>query len=606
MQNLDYGIIGNGRSAALVSNRGAIEWCCLGDFDSPSVFAAILDPVRGGRFTVTSGAAGAETEQRYLRHTNILVTRFTADDGDFEVLDFMPRYVHQGGGHHCPPDIIRLLRVTRGRPKVTIQFDPRLGYAEHPTRLLSDPQYIKAATTVGAYESVYLYSSLPLAGTNQPQEFVLDGQEFLWLSYNQKIGSVDPDRVELEFERTRVYWLDWNQRTLKVPNHTEVVQRSALVLKLLSFQETGAILAAATTSIPEAIGEERNWDYRFCWIRDASMIIRTLVQIGHHHVAHRFFDFLLDVVPYKNDRIQIMYGIRGRRELEEKELDWLTGYEKSRPVRIGNAAWSQQQNDIYGVLLDAVFEGVRLFRSDSTQLEALWTMVRGLVRHIEVHWTEPDQGIWEIRGEPRHFTHSKLMCWVGLDRAMRIAKRLGFGHYVSAWLRLRDAIRDDILAHAWNEERGAFTQSYGGSSLDAAVLLMERSGFVEAGDPRWKSTVLRVYEELCRDGLMYRYRSADDFGVPTSAFTVCSFWMIQALCGIGERELASGLFEKVLACGNHLGLLSEDLDFASHRLLGNFPQGYSHLAAIDTALLLQGNGSTGLVASDLGGVPSSL
>jgi len=587
MKNLDYGIIGNGRSAALVSKCGSIDWACLADFDSPSVFAALLDPERGGRFAIWMQGEVKAT-QTYLRRTNLLCTVFSSDEGEFELIDFMPRHHLRSGQYHCPPDIVRLLRPRRGRPKVVVVFDPRLGYAEHPTRLSLTNAYLKAETTAAAHESVYLYTSLPLRPTPEPQVFELDGDAFFWLSYNQKIGRVDLDRVELDLERTRVYWLDWSHRTLRTPEYAQAIERSALVLKLLSFQETGAILAAATTSLPEAIGEVRNWDYRFCWIRDASMIIRTLVQIGHHHVAHRFFDFLLDVVPYKDERIQIMYGIRGQRELTEHILPWLSGYEGSAPVRIGNAAWSQQQNDIYGVLLDAIFEGVRLFQGDPTKLEALWTMTRGLVRHIETHWQEPDQGIWEIRGEPRHFTHSKLMCWVGLDRAMKLARHLGFEAAAVPFGELRDRIRADIMAHAWSEERQSFTQSYGCLHLDAATLLMERTGFIGADDPRWQATVRACYAELCQDGLTYRYRNTDDFGEPSSAFTVCSFWMIQALFGIGERQLARELFERVLAYSNHLGLFSEDLDFRTRRLLGNFPQGYSHLAIIDTALLLQG------------------
>jgi GH15 family glucan-1,4-alpha-glucosidase len=468
-----------------------------------------------------------------------------------------------------------------------VLFEPKLAYAQYPTVVSQRHSYLKAETTNEGHESVYLYSSFDLGAVRNGDPLVLDGDSYLLLSYNQKLGALDLDSVSLELERTKVYWMDWCTRTTPTRRYAEHVERSALVLKLLSYQKTGAILAAATTSLPETIGEERNWDYRFCWIRDASMIIRTLVNLRHHYVARRFFDFLLDVVPYKDDRIQIMYGIRGQKELTEHTLDWLDGYEGSRPVRVGNAAWSQQQNDIYGVLLDVLYTGFVLFREETSSLEALWTMTRGVVRHIEARWHLPDHGIWEIRGAPRHFTSSKVMCWVGLDRAVRIALLLGMEDYALAWAIVRDQVRADILEHGYNRQVGAFTQSYGSPHLDAANLLFWRLGFISADDPRWAATVRASYRELCRDGLMYRYKNADDFGEPTSSFLVCTFWMIQALHGIGEQDLARGMFEQVLTYTNHVGLLSEGLDFQTHRLLGNFPQGYSHLALVDTALLFE-------------------
>ena len=585
MNSFEYGIIGNGRSCALVSREGSIDWCCLANFDSPSVFAALLDEARGGRFAVRPAEHGATTEQRYLPHTNILATRFVAASGSFEILDFMPRHRTSRGIHQCPAEVVRLLRPLNGPATIRVLFQPRLGYAEHPTRVVRHPRYLKAETTVGAHESVYLYSNLDLGGIQSGEPLRLDDDAYLVLTYDQKIGPMDLERVSLAFERTKLYWMNWGTRTTRTHAYREHVERSMLVLKLLSYQPTGAILAAATTSLPEQIGEERNWDYRYCWIRDASMTIRTLVNLGHRRVARRFFEFLLDVVPYKNDRIQIMYGLRGQKKLTERTLDWLEGYQGSRPVRVGNAAWSQQQNDIYGVLLDVIHAGFLLFRDDTLDLEAMWTMTRGIVRHIEVHWHEPDQGIWEIRGEPRHFTFSKVMCWVGLDRAVRIAKLLGMSEYSQPWARLAERIRDDVFAHGYNAELGAFTQSYGSPHLDAANLLFHRLGFIPADDPRWRSTVHTTRRELGRDGLMYRYRHEDDFGAPDSAFLVCSFWMIQALISVGERQDARKLFEDVLGCGNHLGLFSEDLDFATRRQLGNFPQAYSHLALIDTALL---------------------
>ncbi|MBN1612041.1 MAG: glycoside hydrolase family 15 protein [Polyangiaceae bacterium] len=588
MDSFDYGIIGNGRSCALVSARGSIDWCCLADFDSPSVFAALLDQSRGGQFAIEPVDVDFKTDQRYLRHTNVLVTRFVSSSGAFDVTDFMPRYHTSRGSHHCPPEVVRLVRPVVANPMIRIRFEPRLGYAEHPTRITRFARYLKAETTVGAHESVYLYSNLDLGAVQAGEPLRLQGDSYLLLAYDQKIGRVDLERVVLAFERTKLYWMNWCVRAARTPVYREHVERSALVLKLLSYQPTGAILAAATTSLPEQIGKERNWDYRFCWIRDASMTIRTLVNLGHRRVARRFFEFLLDAVPYKDDRIQVMYGIRGQKELTERTLDWLSGYADSRPVRIGNAAWCQQQHDIYGVLLDAIHAGLVMFRGEVASLEALWTMTRGIVRHIEAHWKEPDQGIWEIRGAPRHFTFSKVMCWVGLERAARIAALLGMDEYCQPWTTLAERIRSDVFAHGYDAQVGAFTQSYGSPYLDATNLLLCRLGFIGADDPRWAATVHATRRELCREGLMYRYRHADDFGVPESAFLVCTFWMVQALLSIGERRAARESFEEVLGCGNHLGLLSEDVEFATKRLLGNFPQAYSHLALIDTALLFAG------------------
>lgn len=593
MNNLNYGVIGNGRSAALVSLRGSIDFCCLAEFDSPTVFATLLDEARGGCFSIESACADAEVEQRYLRHTNVLVTRYAREGEAFEIIDFMPRHRTEEGDYNCPPDVVRLVRPLRGTPRIRIVYDPRPNYAEHETRITRYPKYLKATTVLGAYESLYLYSGVSLESTSAPQELTLTEATYFWLSYNEKLGSVDLNRAELEFERTKVYWMDWCSRTTPIVNYGEYVDRSALVLKLLAVQHTGALIAAVTTSLPETIGEVRNWDYRFCWIRDASMTIRTLVNLGHRKVARRFFEFLLNVVPYKDSRIQIMYGIRGQTALHERTLDWLHGYEGSAPVRTGNAAWTQRQNDTYGVLLDVLYEGFVLFDSGSPERESLWTTTRGMVRHIEAHWHEPDQGIWEIRGEPRHFTHSKMMCWVGLDRAMKIAKMLGCLDYVPAWSSLAERIRADIEQNGFDPKRGAFTQSYGHPSLDAANLLMWRMGFIEADDPRWVSTVRATYEELCVNGLMYRYRNVDDFGVPSSAFTVCTFWMIQALISIGEPIQARRMFEDLLRCSNHVGLFSEDLDFTTRRLLGNFPQAYSHLALIDTAMLLESISKSG-------------
>jgi len=585
--NLDYGVIGNCRSAALVSARGSIDWCCLPDFDSPSVFARLLDAERGGFFDVEPEGE-YRVSQSYLGRTNILVTRFEGETDGFELIDFMPRYKAEGGYYHCPPEIVRYVRYLYGRARVRFRFEPRLNYARGPTKVAQTEEYLKCSTNAGQYESLYLYSSLDLQELRAGRPIELEQDAWFLVGYNQKLFALNTERLLLELERTRVYWLDWVERTVHFSAHTEEVLRSALVLKLLTYHKTGAILAAVTTSLPETLGGVRNWDYRFCWIRDASMILSTLTNLGHYNAARRFLQFIIGVIPYKDERIQIMYGIRGEKRLAEEELPWLAGYAGSRPVRLGNAAYQQKQNAIYGVLLDLIWRYFRIFRHTLANSEELWTIVRSLARTVRNNWRLPDRGIWEFRGHRRHFTFSKVLCWVAMDRGIRIAELLGKNGYVELWSPVREAIRKDIEERGWNQEVGAYTQYYGSADLDAANLLMHDFGFIRARDPRYVQTVLKTQAELSRDGLAFRYRNADDFGQPTTAFTVCTFWLIKSLYLVGRRKEETRLFETVLGHANHLCLFSEGLDFESKRLPGNFPQGYSHLALIDTALTLSG------------------
>jgi alpha,alpha-trehalase len=467
-----------------------------------------------------------------------------------------------------------------------------MNYANSEVKIEVHEKYIKGLTTTGTYETLYLYSDFNLSDITSAKEITLSGDGFLALSYNQKIRRPNVEQVELEFERTKVYWMSWVSRSHIFEDYKSQITRSALTLKMLSYESTGAILAAATTSLPESIGEVRNWDYRFCWIRDASMTIRTLTRIGQHDTAKKFLKFILGLIPYKDEEIQIMYGIHGQKILTEKELPWLAGYENSKPVRIGNDAYHQKQNDIYGILLDAIEQSLSLFESDIATQEHVWTIVRTIARHVAAHWTQPDMGIWELRTKKRHFTFSKVLCWVAMDRAVKIAKLLGQHHHINKWSALRETIKSDILDHGWSETAQAFTQSYGEDSLDASTLLMEPYGFIHPKDPKYVSTVLKTYEKLCVNGLTYRYLNEDDFGKPKSSFTICSFWMIRAMHQIGKTEIARNMFDQILSYSNHLGLLSEDIDIATKRLLGNFPQAYSHLALIDTALILTGQESS--------------
>lgn len=590
MNNLDYGVIGNCRSAALVSREGSIDWCCLPDFDSDSIFAKLLDKNKGGEFLVT-GAHTQKVSQQYLRKTNILKTVFECEDGTFELIDFMPRYIDADNIYHTPPELIRIVRPLKGTPKVKVFYNPKLDYAEYPTVSKIHKDYIKStAESVehAAYQSIYLYSSFSLEDVFHSNEIVLDQSNYLLLNYNQKIGPLNADKIDLEFQKTRVYWMSWSSKTTQFARYQDEIDRSALALKLLSYQKSGAILAAVTTSLPESIGEVRNWDYRFCWLRDASMTITILHKLRHYTVATQFIDFVLNILPYKDDHIQIMYGIHGDKNLEEKILDWLDGYENSKPVRVGNAAYFQKQNDIYGVLIDMMYQHLLYSQSTMHNREGVWTVVRSLAKTVKENWDKTDNSIWEFRTESKHFTFSKVLCWVAMDRASKIAQLFDMHEYADQWYRLSEVIRDDIMTKGWNEKQGIFSQAYGEDACDAANLLMEHYGFIPASDPKYKSTVLKTYDALCRNGLMLRYNNEDDFGMPSSSFTVCTFWMIKSLYRIGEKEKAQTMFDEVLSYCNHVGLMSEDIDIKTKRLLGNFPQGYSHLALIDTALTLLG------------------
>lgn len=583
MNNLDYGIIGNCKSAALVSKEGSLDWCCLPNFDSASVFASLLDNEKGGNFSFEVDNSYQVT-QKYLWKTNILATTFEGDEGAFQVIDFMPRYQKEDNSYYAPPDIIRFIYLLRGAPKVRFNYDPRLNYAKGKTYTENHGVYIKSFTKEEKYDSLYLYSSFDLDSIMEKEEIELTGNGYFLMGYHEKLHEQDLERVYLKFQRTKTYWMNWSESTTKYTHYNDQIIRSALVLKALTYQKSGAVLAAATTSLPETIGEVRNWDYRFCWIRDASMVIKVMAALGHMKSAHEFLQFIIDIIPNKDEKIQIMYGINREKELTEHILTHLDGYKGSQPVRIGNAAYIQKQNDMYGILMEVIYQQFLQFETTLENSEELWTIVRGIVRIVEEHWREPDKGIWEFRTEERHFTFSKLLCWVAVDRAVKIGELLRKGMNDSKWKALRKEIYDDIYENGWNEEVQAYTQSYGSTDLDASTLLMESYGFIKAKDPRYISTVKATEKELCYNGLLYRYKNKDDFGKPSSSFTICTFWFINSLYKIGEKDKAIKMFDELLSYSNHLGLFSEDIDFETKRLLGNFPQAYSHLALIETAV----------------------
>lgn len=583
MQNLNYGVIGNCSTAALVSEKGSIDWLCFPEFDSASVFAALLDVEKGGKFGFDV-SDDYKTRQSYVPHTNILVTSFVAEEGAFDVIDFMPLYhLSEEDEYYRPAEIYRYIRWNRGTPRFRICYRPAPDYARGKTIYNLTSEFIETYSVSNNKDRQYLYSSLPLSDVMENREIILRKDEFFLLSYNEKVIPVDIEREKLEYCRTLVYWLNWTNRTKKYTLYNEIIERSLLTLKLMSFRN-GAMLAALTTSLPEAVGEVRNWDYRFCWLRDASMSIETLFNVGHADMARRFMKFIQTTFVSQHD-YQIMYGIRGEHKLTEVILEHLTGYKDSKPVRIGNDAYHQRQNDSFGYLMDLIYQYYCLMPGTLDEIEDMWEMVKSITQTVMENWRKADKGLWEIRGEGQHFVSSKVMCWVALDRAGKIASLLNKDTYAKRWNTEATLIRKDVMEYGWKEGLQSFTQCYENDCFDASLLLMEPYGFIEADDMRYHQTVKAVKKALLHKGLMYRYNSMDDFGLPTSAFTICTFWLIRALYVIGERDEARCLFDEVLKYSNHLGLFSEDLNFETKEQLGNFPQAYSQLALVNTAIL---------------------
>lgn len=587
MKNYEYGIIGNCTSGALINNDSSIDWLCLPAFDSPSVFGKLLDESKGGYFKIEP-VNNIFIKQKYLKHTAILRTEFTTEDGTFRVDDFMPRYMGPRGEYYCPAEVIRQIRVVDGTPRFRIKISPCPNYALSGSDTIVTENYIKFTSQAGDYDSFYLYSDIDKQMIANGEEIELHDELFLLFSYHDKIVIPKFEKIYLDYQKTKTYWMDWVQRTQYQGTYREEVLRSAITLKLLSYQKSGAVIAALTTSLPEIVGRDRNWDYRFCWVRDAAMMIDLYARLGHINSSTRFMNFILNRMPRKHESIRVMYGINGEKELVEKELEHLAGYLDSKPVRIGNGAYTQKQNDLYGELIETLYTYFVINKRTADQLSAeIWTLVRSLVKEAEAVWKESDSGIWERRDDFRHYTHSKLMNWVAFDRAAKIAYWIGKTEYVEDWTRIANEIKQDIIDNAWNEEVEAFTMYYGSDSCDAANLLMLHYGFLPKDNPRMIMTVKESYKQLVQDDFCFRYVEEDEFGAPENAFIVCTFWMINALYLIGEEDNARRMFDNMLKHANHLGLFSEDVELSSKCLIGNFPQGYSHLAFIQTVLLME-------------------
>ncbi len=589
MKNYDYAIIGNCTTAALISSDCSIEWLCLPFFDSSSVFARILDSNIGGYFKI-SAVNIKKIEQNYILHTPILRTVFTTEEGVFEVRDYMPRFLTSRGECNCPPEIHRDILLISGNPKMLVDLKPRPNYALCSANCSFEINHIKITSSKGEYVSYYLYSNLDYDKIIKGEPIELKGTSFLLFSYHEKLQDINTDKIYLEYEKTKTYWLDWVFRTKVPTKYQDLLIRSAITLKLLTYQRSGAVIAAPTTSLPEIIGKDRNWDYRYCWIRDASMIVDLYVRIGHVSSASRYMNFVLNRRLLKHENISVMYGINGERLLTERILDHLSGYQGSKPVRIGNDAYKQMQNDIYGQLIEAIYTYLIVNRRDRITIdEEIWTIVRDLANNVIKKWREPDNGIWERRGELRHYVHSKVMSWVAMDRAAKIASFIGRPNNAERWFKIASDIKRDILENGWDETRKSFVMYYGSHELDAANLLMLHYGFLNNNDPRVINTVKNTCKELTRSGFTFRYVLEDEFGQPENAFIVCTFWMINALYLIGEEKKSRAMLENILRYLNKFNLLSEDIEINSCRLTGNFPQGYSHLALIQTILLLETN-----------------
>lgn len=582
----DYAVIGDLHTVALVGKNGSIDWCCLPRFDSPSVFGALLDAEKGGFFRIEPTTMdGLTCKQLYLPESNLLLTRFLSEDGVGEVTDFMP--IKQVGTAEHEHQIIRSVAIVHGSLSFTLVCRPAFHYAR-------DSHHLEVSEQGALFQSRHFCLELdsPLALEPDGQggvrtTFTLHtGQAVRFLLRSSKESGQTPQKLTEEqyqtaFRDTLHYWRNWLAQSTYQGRWREMVQRSALVLKLLTYAPTGAIVAAPTTSLPETLGGARNWDYRYTWLRDASFTLYSLLTLGFTQEAEAFMSWL-DARCHEltaEGRLQPMYGINGEHKLTETTLDHLEGYQKSRPVRIGNGAYTQRQLDIYGELLDAIF----IYNHYDAISYDLWQHVLHLLAWLEDHWQEPDEGIWEVRGGPKPFLHSRLMSWVAFDRALRVARDRGWPAPEEAWSKCRTTIYRQIMTEGWDERTHSFVQYYGSDAVDASALLLLITNFTGTREPRMLSTMDRIQQELASGALVRRYdpkRAANDgFTSQEGTFGACSFWFIQDLAMTGRLDEARLLLEKLLSYSNHVGLYAEEIS-PTGEARGNFPQAFTHLALI--------------------------
>jgi GH15 family glucan-1,4-alpha-glucosidase len=578
----DYALIGDMETAALVDPNGSIDWLCWPDFSSAACFAALLGTEENGRWQIAPPEGKFTSTRRYRDHTLILETNFDQPGGAFRLIDFMPpRGVHS--------DVVRVVEGIRGSVKVRMELALRFDYGRTIPWVTSISDGVRA---IAGPNLAVLHASVPVHGENLKTvaEFTVRKGERAWFTLTYG-ASHEPDPKHIDFRRALEVstrdWRRWSHRLQYKGKYREAVERSLITLKALTFRPTGGVVAAPTTSLPEQIGGTRNWDYRYCWLRDTTFTLLALMNAGYYKEAEAWQDWLLRALAGSADQVQIMYGLYGDRQIVEWEADWLAGYENSRPVRIGNAASTQLQLDIFGEVLDSFFHaqhGMR--RRNGNDFRVLVLMLD----HLEKIWQKPDHGIWETRGRPQHFTYSKMMAWVAFDRAVLLAEQLKLDAPVAKWKQIRDAIHKEICEKAFNKKKKCFVQAYGSKELDAALLLMPAVGFLPGSDQRVKATVKAIERELMPQGLVLRYdtRKVQD-GLPPGegVFLACSFWMVSALKAVGRTRDAKALFERLLKLRNDLGLLAEEYDVEHGRMVGNFPQAFSHIALVNAAFYLE-------------------
>jgi GH15 family glucan-1,4-alpha-glucosidase len=591
----DYGLIGDLQTAALVSRDASIDWCCFPRFDSEACFAALLGEERHGSWWIRPGAAGPHRlSRRYWHDTLVLETVFETDAGRIRVIDFMPP-------RETKPDIVRIVEGLDGEVDVRTEIRVRFGYgATVPWAHRAGGDLVFTAGP----DALCLRTPVRLRGEDFHTigDFTVSEGErvpfvLTWFpSHEPPPEPVDPEQA---LRDTETFWRDWADRCDHPDegDYHDEIHRSLLVLKALTYAPTGGIVAAATTSLPEKLGGVRNWDYRYCWLRDASITLLAMIEAGYTDEAKAWRDWLLRAVAGDASQIQIMYGVAGERRLAEYELDHLPGYEGSSPVRVGNQASEQRQLDVYGEVSDALYQATAHGLSADRHY---WSMAKLMLRFLERSWREPDAGVWEVRGPNRHFTHSKVMAWVAFDRAAKAVEHYGLSGPADRWREIADHIHAEVCAQAWNEDKGAFVQYYGSDRLDAAVLLMPLVGFIAVDDERMVSTVDAIRRELMVDGFVSRYAAdeanEDVDGLPAGEgmFLPCTFWLADNLCLQGRRDEAKEIFERLLSVQNDLGLLAEEYDPATKRQLGNLPQAWSHVALVNTAYnLVQGEAMWG-------------
>jgi GH15 family glucan-1,4-alpha-glucosidase len=577
---LDHAVYGNGRVLSLVSPTSAIEWLCFPRFDSPSVFGRLLDRDQGGTFRILHASGEVRGQLAYVANTNVVRGVFTAEDGDWEVIDFAPR-IPAGLGVRVPIEIVRIIRPLRGQPRLSIDFDPRPDYARAAARLQETTSGLEI---LGAQVPMHLATNLPIPYVTSRRPFVLSRPLYFALTWGPRESAPTYASMQHDLDRTVAGWRAW-ARSCALPTFAAgTVLRSALCLKLHAYHDTGAIIAATTTSIPEAMGTPRTWDYRFCWLRDSAFTVEALRRLGQLSEGEQLTRFLRDVT--EAGPLQPVYGIDGERELTECSLPHLAGFGGNGHVRIGNAAYHQTQHDLMGEIilcLETQLTDPRMVHDDAG---AYFPLIRRLVEQAREAASKPDTSIWEFRSIFRNYTFSRAMCWVAVRRGANLARRFGHDAIADEWMQVAEAEQRYILEHGYDATRGFFTQALDGEFPDASNLLLPTLGLIDGHDPRFVSTVEAYQRDLVDGGLMLRYRNVDDFGTTTSAFTICSFWWAEALALMGRLEEAIVVFNRIAAYANSVGLFSEDIDPATGTLLGNFPQAYTHVGLIHAAMTI--------------------